>query len=120
MQILNRLKIGKKIAFGFIAVSIITVIVGVTGYYYLAGMKSTFKDMYLRVTLPLKELEAISRNFQETRIACVDMIKLKDLDLVNKKVESAQSITQAAEFSKQASFAAKNGTVSVENTKQRR
>jgi methyl-accepting chemotaxis protein len=90
MQILNRLKIGKKIALGFIAVSIITVIVGVTGYYYLAGMKSTFKDMYLRVTLPLKELEAISRNFQETRIACVDMIKLNDLDLVNQKVESAK------------------------------
>lgn len=69
----NNLKIGAKIAWGFLIVAIIAGVIGAVGIVSMTNMGSSYSFAYTNSVNALKNMERISASFQEARIDLFEM-----------------------------------------------
>ena len=74
MQAFNNLKTGVKLIGGFLAVVVITIIVGVVGITQLRAIDAADTWLYENMTVPLGELVDITTTYQRMRVNLRDLL----------------------------------------------
>lgn len=86
MNWFKNLKIGRKLIISFLAVACITLLVGIVGYVNMNNIEKSSQKMEKSVTIPMGDLESLTRNFQDIRIAYRDMVLYTDSAYVEKRI----------------------------------
>ena len=101
-EMLNNIKIGPKLIGGFVAVSLIAVVIGLTGIICQHSLADANVQLYQRATIPESQLVDMTYSMQALRIACRDAILSSDKQKYASRVSSLkENLTrQSEEFKK--------------------
>ncbi len=91
MKWFSNLKIGTKLIFSFILVSLIAGIVGLIGINSMKTIDENDTKLYEKMTVPIAELAAIATAFQKIRIDTRDVILANSPEKIAEKVESIRA-----------------------------
>lgn len=86
MNWFKNLKIGRKLMISFLTVACITLAVGIVGYVNMNNIEEGSQKMEKSVTIPMGDLESLTRNFQDIRVAYRDMVLYSDSAYVAKRI----------------------------------
>ncbi|MGE5362691.1 MAG: MCP four helix bundle domain-containing protein, partial [Bacteroidota bacterium] len=86
MNWFKNLKIGRKLMISFLTVACITLAVGIVGYVNMNNIEEGSQKMEKSVTIPMGDLESLTRNFQDLRVAYRDMVLYSDSAYVAKRI----------------------------------
>ena len=87
----SNMKIGARLIWGFLIVSIIFTAVGLVGLFNLNQTTKEYQNMYLQETQPSEMLAQVSQLYQRTRVIIRDIILLENMDDKQSEVENIQS-----------------------------
>ena len=87
----SNMKIGVRLIWGFLIVSIIFTAVGLVGLFNLNQTTKEYQNMYLQETQPSEMLAQVSQLYQRTRVIIRDIILLENMDDKQSEVGNIQS-----------------------------
>lgn len=96
---MKNLKIAQKLIFSFLAISLITAIIGAAGIYSMMRMKESNTRLYEKQTVPLLvisdivlHLDRLKGQARDYIIYCNDLEKMKTIEEETKKYEEAYAL----------------------------
>ena len=92
-----KLKLSTKLIGGFVTVAVITVIVGIIGWYYTHDVAENADTIYENMVIPLNNMSEIGIAFNRVRINMRDMIRENDEKKIEEFEKKINEITDIIE-----------------------